>query len=278
MNNNEQAINLKKALELDKLVAKSEEKYSSLLDESFRNPPEEPKRTVFQAEYPKVESKIQVPWWVYLVAGFIFLPLPFIMYYVIKNRKKEDEDSIRNSPEYLQQCAQIDGEIAEKQAQADSEYEEKMTEFKTVTLPAYQKELSEWTEKHNAEVEDAKATMNNYKDELKKHYENTKIVPLQYRSRSALTYLYDMVSTSDYTVKEAIELYDRNKQRQLDEKRLNEQRRLNAQQQYANELAEQNAYLLEEQNYIADKARKDANRAAAVAAVQRHNLNKRLKK
>lgn len=36
--------------------------------------------------------------------------------------------------------------------------------------------------------------------------------------------------------------------------------------------------LLDRQNSIAEKARRDANIAAAVGAVQRHNINKTIKK
>ena len=50
----------------------------------------------------------------------------------------------------------------------------------------------------------------------------------------------------------------------LEEMRLQEQQQANA--------------LLDRQNSIAEKARRDANIAAAVGAVQRHNTNKTIKK
>ena len=76
----------------------------------------------------------------------------------------------------------------------------------------------------------------------------------------ALQYIYDMISTSDYDVRQAIE-----------EMRLQEQ-------QQANALAMEQNDLLDRQNSIAEKARRDANIAAAVGAVQRHNTNKTIKK
>ncbi len=120
--------------------------------------------------------------------------------------------------------------------------------------------------------------MNTSTEELSNHYENTKIIAMQYRTIPALQYIYDMISTYDYDIMQAIDLYDRSEQRKLDAERLEEQRRLTEQQKTANELAAVNASLLQEQNEIADKARRDANIAAAVGAVQRHNLNKTLKK
>ncbi len=96
------------------------------------------------------------------------------------------------------------------------------------------------------------------------HYETTRLIPLTYREIEKLAYILAIMESSDYTVKEAIDLYDRDRQRALDQQRLEA-------------LAEQNA-ALEEQNAIADRARRDANRAAFVAAVQRHNTNKYLKR
>lgn len=79
-----------------------------------------------------------------------------------------------------------------------------------------------------------------------------------------------MISTSDYDVRQAIEYFDKSQQRALEEMRLQEQ-------QQANALAMEQNDLLDRQNSIAEKARRDANIAAAVGAVQRHNTNKTIK-
>lgn len=57
-----------------------------------------------------------------------------------------------------------------------------------------------------------------------------------------------------------------------------EEMRLQEQQQQANALAMEQNDLLDRQNSIAEKARRDANIAAAVGAAQRHNTNKTIKK
>ena len=79
-----------------------------------------------------------------------------------------------------------------------------------------------------------------------------------------------MISTSDFDVKRAIEKYDENINRNL------EAAKLRAQQQ-ANELASQQNALLENQNEIAQKARRDANIAAVASTIQQHKLNKTIK-
>lgn len=78
-----------------------------------------------------------------------------------------------------------------------------------------------------------------------------------------------MISTSDYSVREAIESYEKAQQRNLDIARLQEQR-------FANELADEQNDLLNLQNNISEKTRRDAKKASAVSAVQRHNTNKTL--
>ena len=107
--------------------------------------------------------------------------------------------------------------------------------------------------------------------ELSALYEQTRIVPAQYRDAYALQYIYDMISTSDYDVRQAIDSFDKNEQRRLDIMRLQEQ-------QQANALAMEQNDLLDRQNTIAAKARRDANIAAVVGTVQRHNTNKTIKK
>lgn len=109
------------------------------------------------------------------------------------------------------------------------------------------------------------------KQELSALYEQTHIVPTQYRDAYALQYIYDMISTSDYDVRQTIDSFDKNEQRRLDIMRLQEQ-------QQANALAMEQNDLLDRQNTIAAKARRDANIAAVVGTVQRHNTNKTIKK
>ncbi len=179
---------------------------------------------------------------------------------------------------YKAKCEVIDKETKQKQADADLKYQKALEEYEKVLLPQYKIEFDEWSVNHNKEIETVQNILNTSTEELSNHYENTKIIAMQYRTIPALQYIYDMISTSDYDIMQAIDLYDRSEQRKLDAERLEEQRRLTEQQKTANELAAVNASLLQEQNEIADKARRDANIAAAVGAVQRHNLNKTLKK
>ena len=80
-----------------------------------------------------------------------------------------------------------------------------------------------------------------------------------------------MLQESPRTAAAAIDMYDRERQRRLDEEKIYEQQR-------ANILVMEQNDLLAEQNDIADRARREARTAAFVAAVQHHNTNKALNK
>lgn len=138
-------------------------------------------------------------------------------------------------------------------------------------LPRYQAARSAWEAEHQVQIRKEEQKLTQAKKELAALYGETRIVPAQYRRVDALQYIYDMISTSDYDVRQAIEYFDKSQQRALEEMRLQEQ-------QQANALAMEQNDLLDRQNSIAEKARRDANIAAAVGAVQRHNTNKTIKK
>ena len=201
----------------------------------------------------------------------------FMLFKEYKNGRTNAINMVKNSSEYKSQCANIDKEASKKQAEADLKYKNDLAEYENILMPQYEKEFNDWRIKHNAEISEVENILNKAIKELSIHYEDTKIIPLQYRTIPALQYVYDMVATSDYDVKQAIDAYDKNEQRKLDMERLEEQRRLTEQQKTANELAAVNASLLQEQNEIAERARRDANRAAVVGTIQRHNFNKKFK-
>ena len=128
-----------------------------------------------------------------------------------------------------------------------------------------------WEKSRNDRIASAESELSEVSAELAGVYEETRLVPVQYRTIYALQYVYDMMSTSDCDIHRAIDRFDKSEQRRLDEMRLHEQ-------QQANSLAEEQNDLLDRQNNIAAKARRDANIAAIVGTVQRRNTNKTLKK
>ncbi len=271
MNNQEQVMAVKKALDLQILIAKTKDNLSNLRQESFQEEPSAPMCEQIEIKYPQIQTTVKFWDIKKLWPTFFFLPWILIYYFTYyKKAKEENIEAIKNSQEYQNQCAAIDAEVQEKQAIANAEYQKKLDEYNNITLPEYQKALNEWTQQHNEKVSTERDILKSATAELSEHYENNKLVPLQYRDTEILQYIYDVISTSDYSVREAIEMYDRERQRRLEDERI-------YQQQLANQIADEQAQLLSEQNAIAEKARRDANIASVVGTVQRHNTNKMLK-
>ena len=79
---------------------------------------------------------------------------------------------------------------------------------------------SEDTDKYYSEMQQLEVKIKSMQKELAALYETEKPVPLQYRNRKALQYIYDIMSTSDYDLKQAIDSYDKLKARELEEERI----------------------------------------------------------
>lgn len=296
MNNTKQAEILQQVLDLEIKIKQYKRNLENLRAERFDSAPLPPTQQVVNRTYPEIiptvkfdKVKAFAPLIISLLCfipglyfiGFLFWPaIIWLIYYRFKVFKKEKEDNIeeiRNSSEYKAKCAECDKVFDKQQAELDKVYEGAKKEYDTKILPNYQMELDKWTTKHENELCEQENILKNSEIELKNLYDATKIVPMQYRDIEALQYITDMVSSSDYDVKQAIESYDKKVQRDLDMKKIQEQQIANQlADEQANLLAEQ-ADLLEKQNRIAEKARRDANIAAVVGTVQRHNTNKILK-
>lgn len=175
--------------------------------------------------------------------------------------------------------------------EAKDSYQRSVDNFYAVTLPNYKKDEAEWYDNYNAHLTNLQSEYHSTVHEISTMLDNCGSIPSDYYDVDHINELVQIMQSSNYTIKEAIEIYDRRRQRELmdrliatkqqEAQRLSEQNDLlNERNQllYAqNQIAETNAYLVAEANAIADEARRDANRAELVRAVQHHNTNKYLK-
>ncbi len=293
MEHEKQVLNVKKALELETNVDALNESLHTEQGKCFEKPaPNPPTKKTAQFTPPPIKHGCKINWLIMFLPGVIDIALamitkdimltmlifptliawPIVYYFAIYRKKKKAAiEEVRNSEEYQKEYAAVKAESDKKQKIFDDEYAAAKEEFDTVTMPQYKAEYANWESIKKKKVEQIKEKLSEIQRELANLYEQTRIVPIQYRSIHALQYIYDMISTSNYDVRQAIDSFDKNEQHQLDMMRLQEQ-------QQANALAMEQNDLLDQQNSIAEKARRDANIAAAVGAVQRHNTNKTLKK
>lgn len=276
MNHQEQITTVGQALALTTQIAETEEKLEELEGETFRSKPLPPQHTIISVSYPEIQPN--VPFWTKaLLPTLIFWPYLIIYYFTTYQKAKAAEyERVKNSEEYKARCRAADEDRQRRQAAADEQYQAAMEEYNKEIL-AYQKELETWTEQIRSETTAARDTLHDAVEQLESLYADTKIVPAQYRDMDALEYLYDMISSSDYTIREAIEMYDKERQRRLEERKIHAQQRANTLADHQLQLTCEQNDLLQQQNAISDRARKDARNAAIIGTVQRHHTNKMLK-
>lgn len=261
MENLNQVEIIEKVLELEKAIDKLNGELSSLNSMKFEEIPKPPVREIVKRTYPEITPQT--------MSKAVFLAGP-LGAYAYHKQKKGDIERIRNSEEYKAQCAEADRKFDQIQAEKDKEYEEEKKQYDSVILPEYNKKLEQWTISKEEKISNVQQELNELSKTLSDIYESTKIVPIKYRTIDALQHVYDIISTSNYDITYALDDYNKEQQRLLEEQRLRLEEERLYEQQLANDLAD-------EGNQIANKARKQANLGSIVGAVQRHNTNKTLK-
>lgn len=261
------------------------------LEWSSYDPPAKPiLKKYTKPAYPEPKSSMRFNWRVFnyfwAITALIFLgicklfdtPIFLLLHvaitigYVMKYRemKKADVEKVRNSAEFKAKLKQIDDDYDSLVSAAKSKYEKDMDEWKNDLMPRYEIDKVKYEAKKREDIANYKAAITHDKREISRIYGETKILPTAYRTLPILEYIEEFMTSSNFDVDRAIENYDRDQQRAIDEKRFQ-------QEVYYNQLQEQMVDAQERANDIADRARRDSNRADFVAAVQRHNTNKHLK-
>lgn len=276
MEHQKQVETVKKALELSCQIQNTKDKIVQLRQEQFRDVPAAPVKKIAEYKDPEIKPTIKFNWILALIllvttSGIGTLAYMFAYY---RPKKKQEIEQIRCSPAYQQQCAEVRAEVDRTQQMYDKEYDEEKNKYDTVVLPQYKEKKEMWEAQHREMLKKAQESCEQAEASLARLYQDTCIIPLPYQTIPALQYIYDIISTSNYDIREAIESYDKNEQRKLEMAKLNAQQEANELAYQQNELAIEQNDLLNQQNTIAAKARRDANISSVVGAVQRHNTNK----
>ena len=239
-----------------------------------------------------------------LAVPFYIIPIvavPLALYFHYKKRAAYNArvsqmgDSLQHSPAYLNAKEAADRAAQQKQEEADRryqaqqeeydrEYEQEKTHYDTVTMPEYNEKKAAWVKKHEEKIRAVAEKLRADRQAQSDLYETTKVVPMQYRDLDALTYIYQIMSTSDYDIMGAVDMYDKEVARRLERERIEAQHRAaeaaeeqNYHLRMQNELNMEQNDLLAQQNEELEKARREQNLSNAAAFVQRHNTNKYLK-
>ena len=211
---------------------------------------------------------------IFLIGGSVI----YIIYcrvVTFPKEKKADEERIRNSREYKEECSKLNLEYDKKQEELDKKFKNRMDAFQKES-DAWDKDYHKWQKEKEKSISKIKEEISILESKRNRLYNDLNAIPVHYRKTEIIRYIYHAVSTSDYTIKEAIGLYDRNEQRKIDEARLREQQVYNQLQEEANAYADEMNELQREANETAAKARRDMNIANAANIYQNHKRNKML--
>lgn len=242
MDHQAQVNAVKQALGLSVRIDGIQKQLFSVMQQKYSPKPTPPTlRQISAPVYPEI--KTQIPFWTKeLLPALIFWPWIIIWYFTgYKKKVDAEKERIRNTPEYRRQCAEINAAKQREKDAADAQYQHELTEYNEITLPRYEKAFSEWQKKHQAEISALQADLKDTQNALAEHYEATKIVPLPYRQINALQYIYDMISTSEYTIVQAISSYDQKVQQHIGVQQLHVQQATYVEQRRTADAAERGA-------------------------------------
>lgn len=180
---------------------------------------------------------------------------------------KAEEERIRNSPEYQQQCAAIDEAYQKRVAFAEEQYQANLKQYQEVILPRYEQGFSAWQRQHEEKLTAFKTELEQLEKELAEHYAATQIVPVQYRKIDALSFIYDAMRDPDYsfTAAQAANMYDQAVRQEIERRRREEEQR-RAEAEEARLEAEERAA------WAAEEAAEAARRAEQTAAINAANV------
>ena len=323
---NEETEIVKSARDITATIEYEEREVKRLKSESFSEPPEPPVRKILEKakkvepEYPEKPKttykyseyfkekvmKYSLPARILRGIVLVLLALSGIGYLIIlvlfgfsyKNyiqKKKEMNNQLANSKEYLQAVEnaektaqkkqkELEEKILLEQEKIDKEYATQKQQYESVILPQYNDALNLWNANQERKIAIIEEEIRLNKEALDELYANTKIVSLTYRALWILSWLYNDMSTSDHDIRYATELLDRDRQRLATQEAGNIVRKSVGQVEQTmkvgfnavyNAIEDGNELQLDTINNLS-KMRRNMNTGNVIGTVQRHNTNKML--
>lgn len=298
-----------RAFELSVSKSDYDKKIYDVISKEFKAPPEHPVREIAKVKEVEVVSSLKPNYGKYtrplkifalvfifalllsimnpiftaiLIFFSVFMFAPFVVYifyqryFVYPKEVQKDIERIKTTSWYLNQVKSEQSAAEARQKEFDAVYSDRMKIYKA----SYEKWKSD---KELFENEKNSSYDMLYSERAKVIEEIDSLckdagIPSAYRNTKALRYIYNILVSSNFTVIQAIEAYDRQRQRVLDEQRVSEMRRRNnLQEEYNSEMRYQSD-LQEEANDIAQKHRREAAILGAYNAYHNHKQTDMLKK
>lgn len=221
------------------------------------------------------------------ICGFIIpaCVIVFIIKYVeYLGKRKEYNNQLANSPEYLNARAEAERvakqQEADNQKKLDEQYETAMATYNS-TLENYNSELAEYESKKKIELSILNQDLSLNINALTELYDTTLLIPKNNRALNELIWMYEDMSTSEHDFERALDMLNANKQIANTEDIKSQMSNLtNVMYQGLTEVLnsiDYSNYQLDEINNNLGKVRRDINLGNIAAASQRHGVNKNIK-
>ena len=249
--------------------------------------PKLPSSTRMEYLYRELQKPLKINWWIVVALTYFTIFVGTIIYFIKYHQKKKNRLNMQNEYQMLLEEYNKSLEI----------YKEKHHE--------YLLQFSTWKNQKNAVVIELQNNVNNINARLKSLFDNNNYIPVQYQTVEALKYIGDMMTSSQFTLKETIDSYNEMIKIKIENARLaeiekanqltREQNLLVSEQKKelvrqnslideqnkalneSNQIANEQNRLLKRQNSLINKGRKNNNLANAIGVLQHHNTNKILK-
>ena len=156
-----------------------------------------------------------------------------------ENISKAEVDRIKNSAEYITACKKIDDEYKAACERSETQYKKAQDVYYNETLPKYESDKAAWLTERDTEVEQLKQEFTmlskrkaTYKElhtnaqiRLVELFDTYRMIPSDYQDYDVVCKLYDIMDSTTYSIKEAIQLYNQEISNQIKYESLQEARR-----------------------------------------------------
>ena len=191
--------------------------------------------------------------------------------------KQQDVERIKASKEYKDEYRRRLDDQKNRQSEFDKEYENALAQF-DIDWITWNEHKKEWEADRQKRYEAARADRLHERDVLRQMFDDFGKFPKQYRFESCVAYVHEVLSSSDVDISTAIEMYDRERQRQLESERIDALNRHADLQAQRNKELEYQSELQERANDIAERHRREAASLGAYNAYQNYKQTKILEK
>lgn len=225
-----------------------------------------------------VMDAIMLAIWIFLLPGaaIIAVILRGVRTKQFYDLKRQDVERIKASKEYKDEYQRRLDDMKRRQDEFDKQYETELKEYKS-SWNIWKENKKLWEADLQKRYEAAKSDRLYERDILRQMFAEFGKFPKQYQFEECVSYVRDVLATSDVGIQTAIEMYDRERQRRLESERIDAlNRQADIQEQRNRELAYQSE-LQERANDIAERHRKEAAALGAYNAYQNTKQTKMMK-